>query len=96
MNRMIHESVKAAIQAERERVQNEANCAEGPNIAPISQECTFANFMKCSPITFRGNEGAVGLIRWIEKTEMVFTVRKCTKANKVVFAAATFQDQALT
>nr|GEY92946.1 putative reverse transcriptase domain-containing protein [Tanacetum cinerariifolium] len=32
------------------------------------------DFMKCSPITFRGNKGAVGLIRWIEKTEMVFTV----------------------
>nr|GFA91175.1 hypothetical protein [Tanacetum cinerariifolium] len=54
------------------------------------------DFMKCSPITFRGNEGAVGLIRWIDKTEMVFTVSKCTEANKVVFAAATFQDRALT
>nr|GEY94830.1 putative reverse transcriptase domain-containing protein [Tanacetum cinerariifolium] len=52
--------------------------------------------MKCSPITFRGNEGAVGLIRWIEKTEMVFTVSKCTEANKVVFATATFQDRVLT
>nr|GEZ89343.1 reverse transcriptase domain-containing protein [Tanacetum cinerariifolium] len=40
--------------------------------------------------------GAVGLIRWIEKTEMVFTVSKCTEANKVVFTAATFQDRALT
>nr|GFB62831.1 putative reverse transcriptase domain-containing protein [Tanacetum cinerariifolium] len=56
----------------------------------------LADFMKCSPITFRGNEGAVGLIRWIKKTEMVFTVSKCTEANKVVFAAATFQDRALT
>nr|GFC31605.1 hypothetical protein [Tanacetum cinerariifolium] len=55
-------------------VQNEANHAEGPNVAPVARECTFADFMKCSPITFRGNEGAVGLIRWIEKTEMVFTV----------------------
>nr|GFC76751.1 hypothetical protein [Tanacetum cinerariifolium] len=27
---------------------------------------------------------------------MVFTVSKCTEANKVVFAAATFQDRALT
>nr|GEW57074.1 hypothetical protein [Tanacetum cinerariifolium] len=27
---------------------------------------------------------------------IVFTVSKCTEANKVVFAAATFQDQALT
>nr|GFC05760.1 reverse transcriptase domain-containing protein [Tanacetum cinerariifolium] len=60
------------------------------------KECTFVDFMMCSRITFSGNEGAVGLIKWIEKTEMVFTVRKCTEANKVVFAAATFQDQALT
>nr|GEU31321.1 hypothetical protein [Tanacetum cinerariifolium] len=67
-----------------------------PNVAPVARECTFADFMKCSPITFRGNEGAVGLIRWIEKTKMVFTVSKCTKANKVVFAAATYQDRALT
>nr|GEX43594.1 putative reverse transcriptase domain-containing protein [Tanacetum cinerariifolium] len=64
--------------------------------ASIDSQPYKPHFMKCSPITFRGNKGAVGLIRWIEKTKMVFTVSKCTKANKVVFAAATFQDQALT
>nr|GEW23837.1 putative reverse transcriptase domain-containing protein [Tanacetum cinerariifolium] len=90
------ESIKATIQAERKRVQNEANRVEVPNAAPVAWECTFVDFMKCSPITFCGNEGAVGLIRWIEKTKMVFTMSKCTEANKVVFAAATFQDQALT
>nr|GFC44377.1 hypothetical protein [Tanacetum cinerariifolium] len=93
---MIHKSVEAAIRAERERVQNEANHAEGPNVAPVARECSFVDFMKCSPITFHRNEGAVCLIRWIEKTEMVFTMSKCTEANKVVYAAATFQDQALT
>nr|GEZ41845.1 hypothetical protein [Tanacetum cinerariifolium] len=74
ISRMIQESVEAAIRAERERVQNEANRTEGPNVAPVARECTFADFMKYSPITFRGNEGAVGLIIWIKKTEMVFTV----------------------
>ncbi|GKF14096.1 putative reverse transcriptase domain-containing protein, partial [Tanacetum coccineum] len=74
VNHMIQESVEVAIRAERERVRNEANHAGGPNVAPVSQECTFTDFMKCSPITFHGNEQAVGLIRWIEKTEMVFTV----------------------
>nr|GEZ28757.1 putative reverse transcriptase domain-containing protein [Tanacetum cinerariifolium] len=64
--------------------------------APIDTQPYKPHFMKCSPITFRGNEEAVGLIRWIEKTEIVFTVSKCTEANKVVFAAATFQDRALT
>nr|GEW31673.1 putative reverse transcriptase domain-containing protein [Tanacetum cinerariifolium] len=96
VNRMIQESVEAAIRAERERVQNEVNRAERPNVAQVARECTFADFMKCSPITFRGNEGAVCLIRWIKKTEMVFIVSKCTEANKVVFAAAAFQDRALT
>nr|GFA08920.1 hypothetical protein [Tanacetum cinerariifolium] len=96
VNRMIEESVEAAIRAERERVQNEANHAEGPNVAPLARECTFADFIKCIPITFCGNEGAVGLIRWIENTEMVFTVSKCIEANKVVFFATTFQDRALT
>nr|GEX28854.1 putative reverse transcriptase domain-containing protein [Tanacetum cinerariifolium] len=69
---MIQESVKAAIQAERERVQNEVNSAEGPNVAPVSQECTFAYFMKCSPITFHRNKGAVG---------GHFRNRRCDKEN---------------
>nr|GFD49498.1 hypothetical protein [Tanacetum cinerariifolium] len=73
VNQMIQESVEAAIRVEREGVQNEANHANGPNVAPVARECTYADFMKCSPITFRGNEGAVGLIRWIKKTKMVFT-----------------------
>ncbi|GKC65442.1 hypothetical protein Tco_1098040, partial [Tanacetum coccineum] len=34
VNRMIQESVEAAIRAERERVRNEANRAGGPNVAP--------------------------------------------------------------
>nr|GFA88300.1 reverse transcriptase domain-containing protein [Tanacetum cinerariifolium] len=82
--------VEAAIRAERERVQNEANHAERTNVVLVARESTFADFMKCSPITFHGNQGAIGPIRWIEKTEMVFTVSKCTEANKVVFATATF------
>nr|GFB54357.1 hypothetical protein [Tanacetum cinerariifolium] len=36
VNRITQESVEAAIQAERERVQNEANHAEGPNVAPVA------------------------------------------------------------
>nr|GEW36685.1 hypothetical protein [Tanacetum cinerariifolium] len=54
--------VEAVIRAERERVQNESNRAEGPNVALVARECTFADFMKCIPITFRGNEGAVATL----------------------------------
>nr|GEY54805.1 hypothetical protein [Tanacetum cinerariifolium] len=41
---------------------------------PMDSQPNEPHFMKCSPITFRGNKRAVCLIRWIEKTEMVFTV----------------------
>ncbi|GJZ35697.1 hypothetical protein Tco_0581514 [Tanacetum coccineum] len=39
------ESVEAAIRAERERVQNEANHAGGPNAAPVARELT--NAVRC-------------------------------------------------
>ncbi|GJT07423.1 hypothetical protein Tco_0841885 [Tanacetum coccineum] len=39
-----------------------------------SRECTFVGFLKCNPTSFHGNEGAVGLIRWIEKSESVFDI----------------------
>ncbi|GJT99123.1 putative reverse transcriptase domain-containing protein [Tanacetum coccineum] len=52
--------------------------------------------MKCNPISFHGNEGAVGLSRWIEKFESVFGISNCAKENKVMFAAATLQGLALT
>nr|GEW25377.1 hypothetical protein [Tanacetum cinerariifolium] len=43
-------------------------------IVPTGPMCLNLETAWKSPITFRGNEGAVGLIRWIEKTKMVFTV----------------------
>ncbi|GKA08657.1 hypothetical protein Tco_0687988 [Tanacetum coccineum] len=46
VNRMIQESVEAAIRAERERVRNEANRAGGPNVAPVARECTFRRLHK--------------------------------------------------
>ncbi|GJR64549.1 putative reverse transcriptase domain-containing protein [Tanacetum coccineum] len=56
----------------------------------------LGSFDAINSFSIHGNKGAVGLIKWIKKTEMVFTVSKCIEANKVVFAAATFQDRALT
>ncbi|GJS85308.1 hypothetical protein Tco_0751849 [Tanacetum coccineum] len=61
-----------------------------------TRECTFAGFLKCNPTSFHGNEGSVGLSRWIEKYESVFDISKCAKGNKVTFSAATLQDSALT
>ncbi|GJX59291.1 reverse transcriptase domain-containing protein [Tanacetum coccineum] len=39
---------------------------------------------------------AVGLIRWFERTESVFSRSKCAKENKVTFATGTLIDDALS
>ncbi|GJX27640.1 putative reverse transcriptase domain-containing protein [Tanacetum coccineum] len=43
----------------------------------------------CQPFYFNGTEGAVGLIRWFERTESVFSRSKCAEENKVTFATST-------
>ncbi|GJT16584.1 putative reverse transcriptase domain-containing protein [Tanacetum coccineum] len=40
--------------------------------------------------------GAIGLIRWFERTESVFSRRKCAEENKVTFATGTLTDDALS
>ncbi|GKC37452.1 putative reverse transcriptase domain-containing protein [Tanacetum coccineum] len=58
--RMIKESVDVVITAERARHVNAGNDARGSgpvrgqDVEPAVQECTFAGFMKCSPIAFHG------------------------------------------
>ncbi|GJV61473.1 putative reverse transcriptase domain-containing protein [Tanacetum coccineum] len=70
--------------------------AGGQGGAPPARECTYSNFMKGNPTTFHGNECAVELCRWFEKTESVFSISECTERNKVKFVAATLQGRALT
>ncbi|GKB57002.1 hypothetical protein Tco_0913188, partial [Tanacetum coccineum] len=39
---------------------------------------------------------AVGLIRWFERTKLVFSHSKCVEENKVTFATGTLTDDALS
>ncbi|GJS86100.1 reverse transcriptase domain-containing protein [Tanacetum coccineum] len=50
----------------------------------------------CQPFCFNGTEGAVGLIRWFERTESVFSRSRCAEENKVTFATGTLTDDALS
>ncbi|GKF74658.1 reverse transcriptase domain-containing protein, partial [Tanacetum coccineum] len=48
------------------------------------------------PINFKGTEGAIGLIRWFERTESVFSRRNYTEDYKVKFATGTLTEEALS
>nr|GEV94187.1 putative reverse transcriptase domain-containing protein [Tanacetum cinerariifolium] len=75
--------IEVAVRDERERVRRESARVEGPArdpvTAPIARECSFASFMKCGPTQFHGTEGAVGLVRWIEKMENTFEISECVE-----------------
>ncbi|GKC01597.1 putative reverse transcriptase domain-containing protein [Tanacetum coccineum] len=61
-----------------------------------ARPCFYADFMKCQPLNFKGNEGIVGLTRWIEKMESVFNISGCAIENQVKFATCTLLGAALT
>ncbi|GKG40003.1 hypothetical protein Tco_0466780, partial [Tanacetum coccineum] len=48
---------------------NENRNVNGRGDRPGACECTYQDFMKCQPLSFKETEGVVGLIRWSEKME---------------------------
>ncbi|GJU70390.1 reverse transcriptase domain-containing protein [Tanacetum coccineum] len=68
----------------------------GEREAPIVRKCSYKEFMSCQPINFKGTEGDVGLIRWFERTESMFSRSNCTKDCKVKFATDTLTKEALS
>ncbi|GKA11252.1 hypothetical protein Tco_0690685 [Tanacetum coccineum] len=63
---------------------------------PIARKCSYKDFMNCQPFNFKGAEGAVGLIRWFERTESIFLHSNCTEDCKVKFATGTLTEEALS
>ncbi|GKA20645.1 putative reverse transcriptase domain-containing protein [Tanacetum coccineum] len=95
---LINQGVAAAMaEAEANRVRNGYNSnGSGPRPTQTARECSYSEFLKCKPLDFKGTEGVVGLTRWFEKIESVFSITKCTAASQVKFATCTLQDDTLT
>nr|GEY37137.1 reverse transcriptase domain-containing protein [Tanacetum cinerariifolium] len=69
---------------------------DNPRNVQTTRPCFYADFMKCHPLNFKGNEGVVGLTLWIKKMESVFNISGCAIENQVKFATCTLLDAALT
>ncbi|GJX09571.1 reverse transcriptase domain-containing protein [Tanacetum coccineum] len=63
---------------------------------PVVRKCSYKEFMSCQPFNFKDTEGAVGLIRWFERTELVFLRSNCTANCKVKFATGTLTEEDLS
>nr|GFA31969.1 uncharacterized mitochondrial protein AtMg00810-like [Tanacetum cinerariifolium] len=86
IQKLVADKVAEALAADR-AARNDPNVVEGSGSggnggqggAPPVRECSFVGFIKCGPTQFYGNEGAVELRRWFEKTESVFGISECAK-----------------
>ncbi|GKB84606.1 reverse transcriptase domain-containing protein [Tanacetum coccineum] len=72
------------------------NRTTSPTGTPVAKTGNYKEFISCQPFYFNGREGAVGLIRWFERTELVFSRSKCAEENKVTFTTGTLTDDALS
>ncbi|GKD19692.1 putative reverse transcriptase domain-containing protein [Tanacetum coccineum] len=86
---MTQESVQAMI--DQALLRNSTNgdgshISHGDNQRNVknTHPCFYADFIKCQPLNFKGNEGVVGLTRWIEKMESVFNISGCAIENQEV------------
>ncbi|GKC06390.1 putative reverse transcriptase domain-containing protein [Tanacetum coccineum] len=81
---LIDQGVAAAMaEAEASRVRNGYNSnGSGPRPAQTARECSYSEFLKCKPLDFKGTEGVVGLTRWFEKMESVFSISNCTPGKQ--------------
>ncbi|GJX67373.1 putative reverse transcriptase domain-containing protein [Tanacetum coccineum] len=95
IKKLVVDSVSAALEAQAANMANTDNTTR-PREAPVARQCSYKEFMSCQPFNFKGSEGAVGLIRWFERTESVFSRSNCTEDCKVKFATGTLTEEALS
>ncbi|GJZ18146.1 reverse transcriptase domain-containing protein [Tanacetum coccineum] len=98
IRKLVADSVATALEAQAATMANADNTNRntGEREAPVARKCSYKEFMSCQPINFKGTEGAVGLIRWFERTELVFSRSNCTEDCKVKFATGTLTEEALS
>ncbi|GJX40997.1 reverse transcriptase domain-containing protein [Tanacetum coccineum] len=98
IKKLVADSVSAALEAQAATMANTDNTNRntGEREAPVARKCSYKEFMSCQPFNFKGTEGVVGLIRWFERTESVFSRSNCTEDCKVKFATGTLTEEALS
>ncbi|GJV69923.1 reverse transcriptase domain-containing protein [Tanacetum coccineum] len=98
IRKLVADSVTSALEAQAATMASASNPNRntGPTRTPALKTGNYKEFISCQPFCFNGTEGAVGLIRWFERTESVFSRSRCAEENKVTFATGTLTDDALS
>ncbi|GKD78504.1 hypothetical protein Tco_1341125, partial [Tanacetum coccineum] len=98
IKKLVADSVSAALEAQAATMANTDNTNRNieQGKTPVARKCSYKEFMSCQPFNFKGTKGVVGLIRWFERTELIFLCSNCTEDCKVKFATGTLPEEALS
>nr|GEY36348.1 reverse transcriptase domain-containing protein [Tanacetum cinerariifolium] len=98
IRQLVTNSVAAALEAKATNMVNTDNTNRNPKPreTPAIRKCTYKEFMSYQPFDFNGTERAVGLIRWFEQTELVFSCSNYSQDCKVKFSTGTLTEDALS
>ncbi|GJR56376.1 hypothetical protein Tco_1406897 [Tanacetum coccineum] len=94
IQQLITDGITAALEAQAATMANadNPNRNTGPREIPVAKRGNYKEFISCQPFYFNGTEGAVGLIRWFERTGSIFSHSNCAEENKVTFATGTLTN----
>nr|GEU94913.1 reverse transcriptase domain-containing protein [Tanacetum cinerariifolium] len=97
IRKLVADSVVAALEAQAATIANTDNTNRntGQRETLVARKCSYKEFMSCQPFNFKGIEGVIGLIRWFERTESIFSRSNCTEGCKVKYATGTLIEEAL-
>ncbi|GJY88412.1 retrovirus-related pol polyprotein from transposon TNT 1-94 [Tanacetum coccineum] len=98
IHQLVADSIATALEAQAATMASTENPNRNtrPRETLVARKCTYKEFMSCQPFYFNGTEGAVGLIRWFERTKSVFSHSNYTEVCKVKFATGTLTEDALS
>ncbi|KAD6795770.1 hypothetical protein E3N88_06666 [Mikania micrantha] len=97
INMMVERKVnKVLAEYEANRLASETSGTNNGSQGSAAKGCSFKAFLSCHPHKFQGTEGAVGLLRWIEKLGSVFSMSECSEESRVKYATGTLEGPGLT
>nr|GEU60501.1 hypothetical protein [Tanacetum cinerariifolium] len=98
IRQLISDGIAAALEALAATMANTNNPNRnlGSKETPVSKRGNYKEFISCQSFYFNGTKGAIGLIRWFERTESVFSHSKCAEEDRVTFSNGTLTNDALS
>ncbi|GKB08624.1 hypothetical protein Tco_0836936 [Tanacetum coccineum] len=87
IRQLITDGISSALKAQAATMASASNPNRNtrPTRILVAKTINYKEFISCQPFYFDGTKRAVGLIRWFERTESVFSRSNCAEENKVTF-----------